>query len=94
MNYQKHFKFEDIHEAEKEHKCIKDLIVLILLNTDSGNVSKAKDRGVELMNSLHRLEQLNESKRDQDELNNLLHQLLNDGKARERVGVYFNDRAI
>lgn len=69
MNFEKHFREQDIPEAIKEIKCIEDLMRLVLLNIhsgDSGGLERAETRLYEVLRSVERLMHLNKAKRNED----------------------------
>lgn len=92
MNYQEHFKTGDIPAAQKEVSCIEDLLILILLHSDTGNFDKAQKRGQELLNSLEILADLNNHKKTENELKSLMDQLVQQGLDNQAVRMYFNER--
>lgn len=66
MNFEKHFRKQDIPEAIKELNCIEDLMKLVLLNIHSGGLERAEKRLYEVLRSVERLMHLNKVKRNDD----------------------------
>lgn len=59
MNFEEHFKKEDIRIAEQEVKCIEDLFKLTELNLDAGKLDQAYRRAEDILHSIKRLIDLN-----------------------------------
>lgn len=92
MNYQQHFKPEDIETAMAEVKCIEDLFRLTKLNLQSGKFEQANRRLVELLNSIKRLEQMNIDKQHDDEFKSVVSGLLK--TVVEQRGAFFVNQSL
>lgn len=66
MNFEKHFRKQDIPEAVKELNCIEDLMKLVLLNLHSGGLERAEKRLYEALRSVEQLMRLNKIKQNED----------------------------
>jgi len=66
MNFEKHFRKQDIPEAVKELNCIEDLMKLVLLNLHSGGLERAEKRLYEALKSVNNLIRLNKAKQNED----------------------------
>lgn len=66
MNFEKHFRKQDIPEAVKELNCIEDLMKLVLLNIHSGDLERAEKRLYEALRSVDNLIRLNKAKQNED----------------------------
>lgn len=85
MNFEKHFREQDIPEAIKEIKCIEDLMRLVLLNIHSGGLGKAEKRLYEVLRSIEQLMYLNEAKRNED-------MIMTHKEIREILEEFFNEQ--
>jgi len=64
-----HFLKEDLEQASKEFECVKDLLIAINDEVQSGNMEKAKHLSIDLTKSLHELSRLAEKKKKMDDIN-------------------------
>lgn len=91
MNYDMHFRHEDIEEAKREFNCIKDLQRLIELNLNAGKAIQAEKRAIELLRSVSRLVELNKKKMNDDKFADFINQVLENQESLKKVEVFINE---